>query len=56
MNKIADGLARKGCLQQVDFVVFTTPPSPDFTSLVMFDVNSLYYLRRSANVVTAMDS
>ena len=56
VNKVADGLARKGCLQQADFVVFATPPSPNFNSLVMFDFNGPYSLRRSANVVIAMDS
>lgn len=25
VNKVADGLARRGCLQQDDFVIFTTP-------------------------------
>ena len=55
-NKVADGLARKGCLQQADFAVFTNSPSPDITSFVMFDANGLYSLRRSATVVTALDS
>ena len=46
-------------IRQIDAIrdySFSTPPSPDLNSLVMFDVNGLYSLRRSANVVTAMDS
>ena len=39
-----------------DFAVFTNSPSPDITSFVMFDANGLYSLRRSATVVTALDS
>ena len=56
VNKVAYGLARMGCTQQADFVTFTAPPSPEVNSLALFDINDLYSLRRSANVVTAMDS
>ena len=56
VNKVADGLARMGCTQQADFVTFTTPPYPKVNSLALFDINDLYSLRRSVNVVTAMDS
>ena len=56
VNKVAYGLARMGCTQQADFVTFTTPPYPKVNSLALFDINDLYSLRRSVNVVTAMDS
>ena len=34
-NKCVDGLARKGCLQQENFLVFTNPLSPNIASFVM---------------------
>ena len=56
VNKVTDGLARMECMQQADFVIFTTPPSLEVNSLAMFDINGLYSLRHSANVVTVMDN
>ena len=37
-------------------LLLSLPPSPEVYSLALFDINDLYSLRRSADVVTAMDS
>lgn len=56
VNKVAAGLARKGCLQQADFVVFTNSPFPVIASFVMFDSGGLYSLRHFATTMTALAS
>ena len=54
-NRYANGLAKRGRTQPVDFVVFNETPYPEFVSFVNLDSNSLY-LRRSANTLPLMPS
>ena len=41
-NRCVDGLAKRGCTQPVDFVVFNEPLSLEFVSFVNSDANDLY--------------
>ena len=47
----ADAMARLGCLQQDNFVVFYNPPTPEISSFVNLDAARMYYVRRCASTM-----
>ena len=54
VNSCADAMARMGCLQQDNFVVFNNPPTPEISSFVNLDAAGMFYVRRYANTMPNM--
>lgn len=50
-NSCTDAIARLGCLQQENFVVFKSLPSPKISSFVNSNANGVYYVRHYANTM-----
>ena len=53
-NRAADGLAKKGCMQQEEFVILFNPPALDIVAFVNEDATGLYYVRCVANTLPFM--
>ena len=48
MNRVADALAKLGCVMQEQFVILNSPPSDTISCYVQSDVNGDRFCRLSA--------
>ena len=55
-NRVADGPAKTGCMQQEEFVILFNPPTLDIVTFVNEDATGLYYVRHVANTLPFMAS
>ena len=53
-NSCTNAMARVGCLQQDNFVVFNNPPMPEISSFVNSNAVGMYYVRRCARTMPNM--